>query len=76
MENKIKKIMNSIFNIDSDQINDKTSPETLEEWDSLKHMNLILALEEEFDIEFSDEDISQMQSYALIKLIIEEKVIA
>ena len=45
---------------------DDASPDTIESWDSLKHMNLIVALEEEFKTEFSDDNIIEMMNYKLI----------
>jgi len=57
MKQKIKKIMASIFEINIEDIGDNASPENIAVWDSLKHMNLILALEEEFNIELNDEEI-------------------
>ena len=74
MESRIKNVMASVFEVDSSQINSDTSPDTLESWDSLKHMNLILALEEEFGVEFDDDDIISMISYKLIVLILKEKL--
>jgi acyl carrier protein len=57
MENRIKKVMSDVFDIDIESINNDSSPDNIENWDSLKHMNLIVALEEEFEIEFDDEAI-------------------
>lgn len=73
MENRIKKVMSDILGVDEIQINENTSPETIESWDSLKQMNLIVAFEEEFDIELTDEDISEMLNYKLIVEVIKEK---
>lgn len=66
MENRVKKVIAEILDIEISSINDNTSPETIESWDSLKQMNIIVALEEEFDIEFSDEDIVEMLNFRLI----------
>jgi acyl carrier protein len=66
MENRVKKIMSEVLDIEIDSINENTSPETVESWDSLKQMNLIVALEEEFDIEFDDEHIIEMMDYKSI----------
>lgn len=73
MESRIKSVMVSVFEVDSSQINNDTSPDTLESWDSLKHMNLILALEEEFGVEFDDDDIIDMINFKMIVLILKEK---
>ena len=51
MEERIKKVFSNVFNLDIETINNESSPDNIESWDSLKHMNLILALEEEFEIE-------------------------
>ena len=42
-------------------------------WDSLNHMNLIVALEEEFDVTFDEEEINEMISLELIELILKQK---
>jgi len=73
MENRVKKVIAEILDIEINSINDNTSPETIESWDSLKQMNIIVALEEEFDIEFSDEDIVEMLNFRLICEAIKEK---
>ena len=67
--------MAAVFEIPVDEITDESSPDNIESWDSLKHMNLILALEEEFRIGFSDDEIVEMMNYALIKLIMSKKVV-
>lgn len=74
MEDKIKNIMSAVFNVEIEKIDDSISPDTLDEWDSLKHMNLIIALEEEFNVEFSEEEIIEMISYSLIKSTLENKL--
>ena len=74
MENRIKKVISEVLDIDVNSINDDTSPETVESWDSLKQMNLIVALEEEFNIEFSDEDLENLLNFKLVVLTISEKL--
>jgi len=70
MENRIKKVMVDVFNIDIESINNNSSPDNIENWDSLKHMNLIVALEEEFGVEFDDNDIENLLNFQLINLTI------
>lgn len=73
MQNRIKKVMSNVFNINQNTINIESSPDNIENWDSLKHMNLIFALEEEFNIEFDDEEILDSLSFALILDIVTNK---
>tara|TARA_B110000438_G_C15630042_1_gene570582 strand:- start:572 stop:769 length:198 start_codon:yes stop_codon:yes gene_type:complete len=62
--------MSSVFGIPIDKITNDSSQDTIESWDSLKHMNLIVSLEEEFEIELTDDEILEMINYKLIKEII------
>ncbi len=71
-EIKIKEIMSIVFGIDIALISDDASPDNIPNWESLNHMNLIVALEEEFDIEFTDDQIVEILNYKLLKSILEE----
>lgn len=66
--------MSIIFEINESQINKNISVDTLQEWDSLNHMKLIIAVEEEFNIEFNDEEIVENISYSEIKNTIMKKI--
>ena len=74
MENRVKKVMSSIFGIEESIINTETTFNNVETWDSLNHIKLILSLEEEFSIKFDDEDIIEMLSYNNICKKIMEKL--
>ena len=74
MENRIKKILGNILNIDVNSINDKSLSDNIENWDSLKHMNLLVALEEEFDVEFDDVDLENLLNFQLIHTAIRERI--
>jgi len=71
-EQKLKEVLSRIFNVSPDIITDDASPDTIENWDSLRHMNLVLALEEEFEIEFTDDQVVEILSYKLIKIVLRE----
>ena len=73
IEVRIKQVMSDVFNIDINSINDTSSPDNIENWDSLKHMNLIIALEEEFGVIFDDQEIVDSMNYALIVNILKFK---
>lgn len=53
---KCADIMADIMEVDAKDINDETSPDTLDQWDSLSHVQLVLGLEKAFDIKISPED--------------------
>lgn len=71
-ESRILTILSNIFNEPIENINNKSSPDTIGSWDSLSHMKLVIALEEEFNIEFSDDQIVDMISVELIFLTLKE----
>jgi acyl carrier protein len=73
MEEQIKQIMAKIFGVDISDITENSAPGKIKSWDSLRHMKMVLALEEEFKVEFEPEDISQMLNFKLIINIINEK---
>ena len=73
MENKIKKVMSLVFKVDLNDINHEFSPNSIDNWDSLSHMNLIVALEEEFNIEFETEEISKLMDFKQILEVISSK---
>jgi len=71
MEERIKEIMADSFEIDVSEINDESSLHSVEKWDSMGHMGLMLALEKEFDIKLDDDEIPTMTTLSLIVLTIE-----
>ena len=66
---QIKKIMTKVFEIESSLVNDEISQKNTDQWDSLNHLNLIVEIEEEFDVSFSPEQIGSMTS---LKKILDE----
>lgn len=58
--------MSQVFRVAEDQIREGASPQTISNWDSLAHMNLVLALEEEFGVQFQDQELVQMTSFEAI----------
>jgi acyl carrier protein len=71
-EDKLKQVIATMLKVNVGNINENSSMDTLENWDSLRHMNLVLALEEEFLVAIPDEDAGNITSYKLIKMVLEE----
>jgi len=57
MRDKILTIVSRVLNVPVGDLTDASSPDTIKNWDSLKHMALVLAIEEELRVTFSDEEI-------------------
>jgi acyl carrier protein len=71
-ENTLKQVMATLLTVDVNAIDSEASMDTIPTWDSLRHMNLVLALEEEFKVSIPDEDAGNITSYKLIKLVLDE----
>ena len=71
-ENVLKQVMATLLNVDAASIGSDASMDNIPNWDSLRHMNLVLALEEEFKVSIPDEDAGNITSYQLIKLVLED----
>ena len=63
---KLKEVLALILEIDVHDINDSTSFDVIDSWDSMSHMNIILSIEEEFNIKISDEVALDLTSYPLL----------
>ena len=74
MKKKVFDIIAQVMNVPVESVKDDSSPDTVETWDSLKHMSLVLTLEEEFDVQFSDEEIVKMLSVGLIIDVLSHKL--
>jgi len=74
IEERIKNVMSAVFELSVDQINAESSRDTIGSWDSLKQMNLVVALEEEFEIEITDDETIELLNFKLILNVISNKL--
>jgi acyl carrier protein len=67
IDDRIKQIIAAVLSRDIEEIHDDASPDTLSNWDSLRHMNIVLALEEEFGVHFDEQRLLELTSFALLR---------
>ena len=67
MSNRLYEIVSKVFSIPIAEINDNSSPENVENWDSFHGLALVDALETEFNIQFSLSEITDVQNMSDIK---------
>jgi len=72
---QVREIVSDIFQIPIEQVNLDSSPETIEAWESIQHLNLVLALEQEFGLSFSPEEMATMLSVEAISQLVSEKMV-
>ena len=73
-EASLKQILATVLKVPVDSIDGDTNTDTVESWDSLNHMNLILALEDAYSVRIPDDEATRITSYPLIKLVVNEQL--
>lgn len=50
---RLNAVFQDVFDDEEITVNEETTSEDIEDWDSLEHINLVNAVEQEFDIKFT-----------------------
>ena len=69
---KPKEVISKVLGIPTVEINNDSSPDSIEKCDSLSHRKLVMAIESEFNVELSPEDSMDMLSVKLIRIILQD----
>jgi acyl carrier protein len=72
----VRRIAADVLGQPIQQITAAGAPDTIAGWDSLAHVNLVLALEQHFDVQFLPEEMMEMLTIELVTLLVEEKLAA
>lgn len=67
-DERLRSVFSSVFGIEPTRLLETDSSQTIAEWDSLSHLNLIFALESEFDVRFDAEEIPALVSVNALRL--------
>jgi acyl carrier protein len=70
----VRSIASDILGVVAAKLTSDSSPDTVESWDSVQHLNLVLALEEKFGVQLSPEEIEQMKTLGATAALIESKL--
>ena len=74
VDDALKKIFVEVFREDISNITDESSQNSIENWDSLSMVRLMVEIEKEFHIEFDIIDISKFETFSTIRNAIEKKL--
>lgn len=66
-DERLLEIFRDVLGPEVTALADADSPDTLEGWDSANHVNLIMALEAEFGVEFQAEEIAELTTVGAIR---------
>lgn len=72
-EKQLMQVIADVLDLPVDQVRPESSPETVNGWDSVQHLNLMLAIEQATGLQLDPEDIEAMQSVGEILRIVRQK---
>ena len=67
MRDRLKELLADVFGVSPAEIGDDASPETIPQWDSLHHLEVMMGLEMEFGVKISTEDVPALLSLEAIE---------
>jgi acyl carrier protein len=70
---RVQRIAADVFSVPIAYINAESSADTIETWDSLQHLNFVLAVEQEFGVQFTPEEIEKLISVNTVVEMLEAK---
>lgn len=70
----LQEIMVDVFDLDDLEISRDTTADDIEEWDSLSHIRLIVAVERKFGFKFKNSEIESLKNVGDLLQLVESKV--
>ena len=71
---KLYKVFRTVFEITNDSLNINTDQKSIEKWDSLNHILLIVELESEFEIKFNSGELAELDNMSALYNKIKERL--
>jgi len=75
IKDKLFDVMADVLQVDKGEITELAEPGSIEQWDSLKHMLLLMALEEEFEFRFTDDEMAECVNVVAILEILSSRIL-
>jgi acyl carrier protein len=74
IDGRIRSVLAEVFGLNPQDVGPNTSTDTVDGWDSLHHLTVVLSLEEEFDIQFDDQETLSLVNFPLITAIVRDRL--
>ena len=74
IRNRLNNIFQDVFDDEKIEIFEEMTAEDIDEWDSLMHVTLVLAVEKEFDIRLNASEIGKLQNVGTMLILLEKHV--
>lgn len=75
MDERIRELFATLLQVAPEQIEDQTTPASLERWDSMQHLIVVAGFEEEFGLDLDPEEAVEMyKDFATFKRILRQRM--
>jgi len=71
---KLSNVFRVLFNLPDIELNDNLTAKDISGWDSFNHVNLIINIEEEFNVRFSNSEVGDLQNVGSLKTLLASKI--
>ncbi len=72
--NALDEVFQEVFDDDEIHVNESTTADDIEDWDSLEHINLVVAVENKFGIKFNMNEVTTMKNVGeMVDIILERQ---
>ena len=73
MKDKLRWLVADVLAVEPEAVNDTLAAGASESWDSLNHLRLITAVEEEFAVSFTMREIESIRGFASLRELVDSK---
>ena len=73
LEDRVRQLVSDVFGVPLAQVTLTTSRDEIQDWDSVNVVNLVMALESEFNVALSIDDAADLLSVGIIIALLREK---
>lgn len=75
MDDEIRELFATLLQVDPQKVEDQTSPASLERWDSMQHLIVVAAFEEEYGVDVDPEEMVEMfRDFGTFKRIVRQRL--
>ncbi|MCA9295641.1 MAG: acyl carrier protein [Phycisphaerales bacterium] len=74
LHERLEEVFQTVFNDDDLSLTDATTASDVAGWDSVAHINLMFAIENEFGMQFSGNQLAEFGNIGELKAFLTEKV--
>lgn len=67
---QVLEVASDVFGVAPSSLSAASSPDSVENWDSVQHLNLVLALEARFGVQINPEDIDKLKTLGAAEKIL------